>query len=707
METSKRAPTVSMSAVVPSLEPLPASSCVVPIDKERNDLKIERNTLSRSSSISSEDEDKPDIPDGGWGWVVVFASTVLSMIADGVAFSFGLLYVEFLEEFGASNSATSWIGSLFMAVPLLTGPIMSGLVDKFGCRWMTIVGALISALGFIISSNCYSLGIMYLTFGVLSGLGLGLIYVTAVVSIAFWFDKKRTLAVGLGASGIGIGTFVFSPLTTFLINKYEWRGTTLILGGCFLNMCICGMLMKDPDWLIEQNKKSSKKSHKSSKASLEMTTFSQSPAINVEKLKHILTSGKDVEFLLHTVETTVENNEEKDKLQKYFTSTLNLPTFINENEKIPPEVLKLLTENDVIQQYYPSLFLNKPSSVRRLNSVENGSKYVNPNSFKEAKSQWSDSKQVSLPEQDEALPHDPLLHGKHSKAPRHSLSKKGAVLGTNRWASSSCPNIHKSSMKAYSVEKDEEKWYDELVELVKGMFDYSLFLELHFFLLSLSTIILFVWFIVPYFYVAELMLKHQYTNEDASFTISNIGIASTIGMIFFGWAGDRPWMNITKTYAISLVLCGISIGGIMMFVENFIVMQICASMFGFFLSSHYSFTPGILVEMVPLESFTVAYGLQLLCMGIGMLLGPPYAGLLYDITGNWKQSFYQAAVWTILSGIFIGLIPYTKNKKMIGKGPVEKEIEDSENRALPIILQVLIMLALCILLAYMTGVALL
>lgn len=93
------------------------------------------------------DELPSKIPDGGWGWMVVLASLVISMIADGVSFSFGLLYIEFLEEFGASKSKTAWIGSLFMAVPLLSGPVMSALVDRYGCRNMTIIGGLIAGTG--------------------------------------------------------------------------------------------------------------------------------------------------------------------------------------------------------------------------------------------------------------------------------------------------------------------------------------------------------------------------------------------------------------------------------------------------------------------------------------------------------------------------------------------------------------------------------
>jgi hypothetical protein len=60
---------------------------------------------SSSSSSSDEDEEFSEIqaPDGGWGWVVVFASFMVNMIADGITFSFGIFNVEFLKYFGDSK----------------------------------------------------------------------------------------------------------------------------------------------------------------------------------------------------------------------------------------------------------------------------------------------------------------------------------------------------------------------------------------------------------------------------------------------------------------------------------------------------------------------------------------------------------------------------------------------------------------------------
>lgn len=156
-----------------------------------------------SSSSSSDDESiglyseaKP-CPDGGWGWVVVFASFVVNLIADGITFSFGVIYVEFLNYFGEGKAKTAWIGSLFMAMPLLSGPIASFLTDRYGCRKVTIAGSILASLGFVISSFSNSMEMLFFTFGILAGFGLSLCYVAAVVIVAYYFDKRRSFATGL------------------------------------------------------------------------------------------------------------------------------------------------------------------------------------------------------------------------------------------------------------------------------------------------------------------------------------------------------------------------------------------------------------------------------------------------------------------------------------------------------------------------------
>ena len=94
-------------------------------------------TLSMASSVASMSPSTDSVyvaPDGGYGWVVVAASFFVNMIADGVTFSFGIMFEEFQTEFSSSAAETAGVVSVFHAVPLLTGPIASWLTD----RWVGI-----------------------------------------------------------------------------------------------------------------------------------------------------------------------------------------------------------------------------------------------------------------------------------------------------------------------------------------------------------------------------------------------------------------------------------------------------------------------------------------------------------------------------------------------------------------------------------------
>ncbi|KAI4503941.1 hypothetical protein M0802_001344 [Mischocyttarus mexicanus] len=708
------------------------------------DLENDLDSTIEDKEISK----KPRIPDGGWGWVVVLASLVISMIADGVSFSFGLLYIEFLKEFGASKAKTAVIGSLFMAVPLLSGPVMSALVDRYGCRKMTIAGGLISGIGFVLSCFSDTIEVMYLTFGVVAGLGLGLCYVTAVVSIAYWFDKKRTLAVGLGACGTGIGTFVYAPMTTFFIEEYGWRGTCLMLAGTFFNMIVCGAVMRDPEWWILEQKKqqqlSSPKKSNTIKSEIDGSSHAFSDEFpGVEELRQMLKTGK-TEYLLQSLGTSTATPNRAATRGSTFRSVVNLPTFVKECEKVPLEVLESLSANsrlyNVILENYPNLLKcrslsdkladdtsvvddYKKTGVTMTMRVKMADDKTNIHQLQETNEKTNEKANEKINEEkkivqeiDEASHfikkdvaitmtdtdkvksrhHIPGLtdgvvrtdslpwlrrqfstnthYFKDIRVHRNSVMYRGAALNLQKYRlrASSCPNIYRNSMTTLAKES-EEKWYSELVNLLKGMMDFSMFLEFHFLLMSLSTILLFTWFIVPYFYLVEHLTRNGYSESDGANLISIIGITNTIGMIGLGWAGDQPWMNVSKTYACCLAICGVSTMLMSTFTLHYIPLIITSASFGLFFASSFSFTPVILVELIPLERFTTAYGLTLLCQGIGNLLGPPLAGWLFDITDSWEMSFMMAGLWIIVAGFLIGIIPFTKNRKIWGSGLVEME----------------------------------
>ena len=146
---------------------------------------------------------------------------------------------------------------------ITTGPIASMLTNKYGCRIVAIAGSLVASFGFIISLFAPSIYFMYFSFGIvsgelnlffllwnvfilisISGIGIGMTYLPAIVAVSFWFEVKRSLATGLAVCGSGIGTLIFAPLTRILLNNYGWKGTVLIMAALMLNCIVCGLLFR-------------------------------------------------------------------------------------------------------------------------------------------------------------------------------------------------------------------------------------------------------------------------------------------------------------------------------------------------------------------------------------------------------------------------------------------------------------------------------
>ncbi|KAH1016120.1 hypothetical protein HUJ04_007392 [Dendroctonus ponderosae] len=612
-----------------------------------------KETLLSSQINIYVEEHKPKIPDGGWGWLVVLSCLFINLVSDGVGSTFGILNMEFLNEFHASNSATSFIGSLFLSVPLLAGPLGSAMVDKYGCKYMTILGSLICTTGFVISAYVKSIWMLYITFGFIGGIGFCLCYVTAVVSIAFWFEKRRTLALSIAASGTGFGTVIYSPLITYLTKEYGWRGSMLIMAGLGANMIISGLLMKDPDWIKEDQRALTE-------------NVPPKPRLTPSKKKYKFENGKAAKL----------------PSGRRCTSMIELPTFLpKQKQQLPLEALKQLSEQNKLRG---TVFENLPKTLA-LKSASDMDLHAGTHPVKGPVSFSNDIKEAVLEDErhqsgniittlvrsnstkshrSDSLSHN-YLH--NIRLNKHSMGYRGAMLNLHKYklAASSCPDILKNSMLMDDDDEDEE-WYDDYVDVLKDITNLSLFNELHFFLLGVSTIIMCIWFVVPYFYLPVHMTSSGYTENEASFALSLIGFTNIAGMLGFGIIGDK--LNAVKVYSICLMCCGVTCAAMMYFTDNYVMLLISCGFFGITFASVNTLTPSILADLVPLDNFTMAYGLFLLCQGIGNLAGPPIAGLLYDITNTYEQSFYQAGMWVVLSGVIVGLIPYVPKTKIFGNG---------------------------------------
>ncbi|XP_003745670.2 monocarboxylate transporter 12-like [Galendromus occidentalis] len=188
-------------------------------------------------------------PDGGWGWVVVFCSFMVHVLADGVTYTFGIFYIKFVEYFEESKGKTAWVASILVSTTFLCGPIASALTNLYGCRVVTIAGSLLAASGMFISIWAPNVTFLFFSIGILTGMGLGLMYLPAIVSVSMYFDRKRAFATGIAVCGSGFGTFVLAPVIEALVDFYGWQGALMITSGMLLNCVVFGALMRPPEYI--------------------------------------------------------------------------------------------------------------------------------------------------------------------------------------------------------------------------------------------------------------------------------------------------------------------------------------------------------------------------------------------------------------------------------------------------------------------------
>lgn len=216
---------------------------------------MEATRLSIDKTVLQEEEEVlPAPPDGGYGWVIVFASFMCNMVVDGTAYSFGILMPELLKEYNSTKGKTALVGSLLPGTTMLVGPMVSFLVNKFGCRTVTIIGSIIAGVAMGLSTLCPNIDVLLWVYGILGGIGCGMMYLPAVVCVGYYFESKRSLATGIAVCGSGVGTFVFAPVASILVSSYGWKNTNLVIGGLALSCVVFGALMKPLEY--SSNKKS-------------------------------------------------------------------------------------------------------------------------------------------------------------------------------------------------------------------------------------------------------------------------------------------------------------------------------------------------------------------------------------------------------------------------------------------------------------------
>jgi len=178
-------------------------------------------------------------------WVVVWATFVCLAVIFGVSYSFAAFFENFAKEFAAQRADVSWIFGLCGLVYFVLGAGGGMLADRWGPRMVCMTGMVFIAMGLFLTSLAQSLTTVYLSYGLLVGLGIALVYTPSIACVQPWFNKRRGLASGIASAGVGAGTLILPVVVSYLLIEVNWReALQMMSAGVLLIGLTAGFLLK-------------------------------------------------------------------------------------------------------------------------------------------------------------------------------------------------------------------------------------------------------------------------------------------------------------------------------------------------------------------------------------------------------------------------------------------------------------------------------
>lgn len=182
------------------------------------------------------DRERSVAPEGYSRWLVPPAALAIHL-AIGQVYAFSVFKTPLIQYFGAFvnpaniNKDIGYIFSVAIAFLGISAALFGAWLEKAGPRRAMFYAAICFGLGFMIAAagvSVHSLPLVYLGYGVVGGMGLGLGYISPVSTLIKWFPDRPGLATGLAIMGFGGGAMVGSPLGTQLMAHFRTAGKPAI-----------------------------------------------------------------------------------------------------------------------------------------------------------------------------------------------------------------------------------------------------------------------------------------------------------------------------------------------------------------------------------------------------------------------------------------------------------------------------------------------
>jgi MFS family permease len=180
------------------------------------------------------------------------ACALMVGVTYGLIYSFSVFFKPLADHFNWDRTTVSFVYSAFVLIRGFASIGTGWLADKYGTRKVMIVCGFLIGLGFVLSSRATELWQLFLTYAVIGAIGFSGTFGICTAIVSRWFTERRGLALGIIASGSGVGTFLIVPGTERLITSFDWSQAFVICGiVAGVLMIAAAILLREPFYQLK------------------------------------------------------------------------------------------------------------------------------------------------------------------------------------------------------------------------------------------------------------------------------------------------------------------------------------------------------------------------------------------------------------------------------------------------------------------------
>eukprot|EP00057_Strongylocentrotus_purpuratus_P014501 XP_011668975.1 PREDICTED: uncharacterized protein LOC100890876 [Strongylocentrotus purpuratus] len=500
--------------------------------------------------------------------------------------------------------------------------IPSGIViTRYGCHYGSLLGGIAFVSGTVASVFAPNPLVLCFTMGFVTGLGIGSVRNSAIVAIAQVFKKGYSRANGIALAGGSIGMMVVPPLLQLCIDQYGWRGALLILVGIQLHLFLAALIFRPPQRgnMPEETQTTSKQVVRGSKNESKEQELEPLRGVHGDDSKSTFSdvtvnhsSAKDISQLVDEKKNVMQLNSGAD-----MTSYSHVDTEPDESTD-HDEIQKAAVDDHERDTEHGCLGASQTPTI--LNAeCEDVTKNI--------------TKESDIIDKDETA----VVNIRHDPSHEHGDGPSATYASTRR------PSRIQRGLSSSGL---------------------SLFgNNIGFCLLNLCQITIGLCYTGILTHLVASAVYDGIDQQSASFLLSVFGISNLIVRLASGWVVELHFLSPEHLYVLAVVAFGVT-----MIVSrawsSYGWYVFVAALFGLSSGLFKTLNPVVLKRYVGMKYFARAIGVFYAFTGAGDLIGPVFAGALYDASNSYDLPFYVGgSILIVSSGLLLLEPPLTRLKE--------------------------------------------